>query len=293
MKPKNVLLSAKQTAYEYFKRENDNLAEILSAEDLATIKAGHDEHYAALNHVRKVLESLGIPYQRVYQPYAAFEEFKGRDLVISVGGDGTVLNTAHYITDETPVLTVKSDGRSKGALCLFDATEFQRIIEDIVSDNHKTELWTRVEGRLGNKTDLALNDILVGPKYSPGAARYNIRFSDTEEKQISSGVITSTGAGSTGWYVNIAGNNGTFSRTAQELRFIAREYRTDAGYTLTKGTLGPSDVLEIRSLMNIDGIVSFDGDTQKRMHSFARGETIQMRISDKPLHVVVPQNSVS
>ncbi len=287
MKPKNILLSTRQTAYEYFKQQHDDLSAILPREELEKIIASHNTHYESLSHVRKVLENAGLPYQRVYQPYAAFEEFKGRDLVISLGGDGTVLNTAHYIRDATPVLTVRSEPNSYGGLCTIDAKNFRAALERLLQDNFEIEDWTRLEGRFGNRHDLALNDILLGPKYSPGAARYEICLGEEKEKQVSSGVIVSTGAGSTGWYVNIPGNEGMFPKTSQELRFIAREYRTNAGYRLTRGKLLPGQFLEIKSLMNIDGIISFDGDTQKRMHDFSRGQTVKIGISDKPLSTIV------
>ncbi len=287
MRPRNVLLSTKQTALEYFKREFEDPKDVLSPEDLATIKGSHEIHYAALNHVRKVLDSAGISHQRVYQPYAACDEFKDRDLVISVGGDGTVLNTAHYVTDDTPVLTVKSDQRSLGALCTVDAFDFEKALERIVRDDFKIESWTRVEGRIGNKTDLALNEILVGPKYTPGTARYEVCFGNIREKQMSTMITASTGAGSTALYANIPGNEGVFSRTARELRFIVALYSASADYKLVKGAISLGQILEIRSLMNIGGIVSFDGDTHKRMHDFSRGKTIQIKVSDKPLKVIV------
>ena len=52
----------------------------------------------------------------------------GKDLIISVGGDGTCLSASHYINDRTPMLAINSDPtkqsekgletrRSVGALC--------------------------------------------------------------------------------------------------------------------------------------------------------------------------------
>ncbi|MBW3022531.1 NAD(+)/NADH kinase, partial [Candidatus Woesearchaeota archaeon] len=176
MKLENVLLATKQTALEYFRREYDDLKEVLSEEDLKNICQGHKNHYASFEHIKKVLESRNIQYQRVYMPYAAFEEFTGRDLVVSVGGDGTVLNTARYILDKTPLLTVKSDSKSVGALCTIRAENFEETLERILNGNFGIQNWTRAEGKFGNKTDLALNEIFVGHKYNAGASRYEISF---------------------------------------------------------------------------------------------------------------------
>ncbi len=287
MKLKNVLISTKQTAYEYYKSEYDDLKEVLSPEDLKIIKKNHESHYKALNNIKKILDSKKINHQRVYMPYAAFEEFKGRDLIIAFGGDGTVLNTAHYILDDTPILTVKSEKASVGALCTIDTYEFEYALKKILSGKFKTELWIRAEIKFGNRVDFALNDILVGPKYRPQVARYEIDFKGKEEKQMSSGLIISTGAGSTGWYSNIAGNDGKFSRTAKYLKFIVTECKSDDKYKLIKGKIMPGEIFRVKSLMNIDGITCFDGDTKKRMHNFYRGKSIQVRISDKPLKVII------
>lgn len=288
MKLKNVLLSTKQTAYEYLKNEHENPADVIPKEELEAIKKGHDVHYTALNHVRKILESLGIPYQRVYQPYAAFDEFNDRDLIIAVGGDGTILNTAHFMLGETPLLTVKSEPKSIGGLCVINYTEFEEAVRNILAGKFKTEKWARIEGKIGNRTDFALNEILIGPKYRSGAARYEINFNGKKEAQLSSGIIISTGSGSSAWYRHIAGNEGAFPRDADELKFIATEYNTENGYKLANGIFKPGDILKIKSLMSINGAVSFDGDSNKRMYKFLTGNEIEISIAKKPLHVIKP-----
>ena len=287
MKPKNVLLATKQTALEYFRMSYDNLSEMLPEEDIAKLTASHQMHYKSFERVKNALSSAGIPFQRVYMPYAAYDEFQGRDLVISVGGDGTVLNTSHYVLDSTPVLTIKSDTRSQGALCIVQPSEIEEAIEKLIEGRFSQESWSRIEGKLGNRTDIALNEILIGNKYTPKAAVYEISLNGKTEKQMSSGLIITTGAGSTGFYSNIAGNDGKFPKTSGELRFIATAYKADANYRMVKGKITPGESIEIRSFMNIEGIVSFDGDTQKRMNDFPRGSRVVVRVSDKPLNVIV------
>ena len=291
MELNNVLLSTKQTAWEYLKNEHENPADVIPKEELDAIKKGHDAHYTALEHIRKILEKLGISYQRVYQPYAAFDEFKGRDLVIAIGGDGTILNTAHFILDKTPVLTVKSEPKSVGGLCTINYTQFEEAMKNILADKFKIEKWTRIEGKMGNKTDLALNEILIYSKYRSGAARYEIEFNGNKESHLSSGLIITTGSGSAAWYKHIAENEGIFERESGELRFIATEYATEKGYNLVKGSIKPKDSFKIKSLMSINGVASFDGDSNKRMYKFLTGNEIEIRVSDKPLHVIIPQNT--
>lgn len=49
---------------------------------------------------------------------------------------------------------------------------------------------------------LAVNDLFIGPK-SHTSARYILQWGDSQEVQSSSGIIVSTGLGSTGWFQSI------------------------------------------------------------------------------------------
>ncbi|MGV8168621.1 MAG: NAD(+)/NADH kinase, partial [Candidatus Nanoarchaeia archaeon] len=260
--------------------------EVLSEEQLIKKKKAPDEHYASFNFVKQALEKRKISYQRVYLPYAAFEEFEGRDLVISIGGDGTVLNAAHYMVDGAPLLTVKSEGDSVGALCQIKAAEFEEALEKLTRNEFDISYWTRVEGKFGNKKDIALNEIAVGTRYFCGTARYQVSFKDKEEEQRSSKIIITTGAGSTAWYNNIAGSQGPFSPLSPELRFIVSDHIKTKNYKLTRGKIKPGETIEITSLMDINGSISFDGDLNKRMYNFPIGTKLYVQISDKPLGVI-------
>jgi len=279
-------VTTKKTALEYYKEKSDFLEEMMPREDLKEVRAGHDAHYASLDHVRKVLVEHGITFHRSYMPYSEYEDFRGKDLIVCVGGDGTVLNSAQYILDDTPVLTVRSDSRSVGTLCEIEPSEFETAIERIVADRFSLEKWTRAEALLGDRRIFALNEVYVGVRHSPSMARYELSFEGRAETQMSSGVVVSTGTGSTAWYGNIPGSDGRFPRTSQELRFIVREHNVSGKYALTKGTIRPGQRLEARSKMNVDGCVSFDGDYSKRMFDFLKGDGVKIQVSATPVSVV-------
>jgi NAD kinase len=286
MKLRKVVVSTKKTALEYYKEKSDFLDDLLPPEDLKEVRAGHNAHYASLDYVRKVLSDHGIDFCRSYMPYSEYEDFKGKDLVICVGGDGTVLNSAQYLSDSTPVLTVRSDRRSVGTLCEIDAENFETALEQIIADKFAIEQWTRAEGRFRDKRMFALNEIYVGIRHSPSMARYEMTFGGVTEAQMSSGVVISTGTGSTAWYGNIPGSGGTFPRTANELRFIVREHSLAGRYKLTKGIVRSGQSVVINSKMNVDGCISFDGDYAKRMFDFGKGETVEVRVAEMPINVI-------
>jgi len=287
MKLGNVLLATKQTALEYYRQNYDNPKDVLPDYWMSRTQKEHDEHYASFAYVKKVLEDYRISYQRIYMPYGAYEEFMGRDLVISIGGDGTVLNSAHYILDNTPMLTVKSEGDSTGALCRLHAKDFEKSLVEILNDNFNVERWTRVEGKLGHNIGIALNEIAV-QKSSGAMVTYHLSFNDISEEQRSTRFLVTTGAGSTALYHNIEHQRGEFDPTSLELRFAPSEDLRDMNYKMRHGYLFGQDVLEITSLVDCDGSVIFDGDKAKRSYNFPMGQKLYIRISDKPLNVIIP-----
>ena len=288
MKLTNVLLSTKKTALEYYKEHSDAYEELLPPDDLQKIKKSHEEHYTTLDFIKKILSKEGIKFDRTYMPYSEYKDFENRDLIISIGGDGTVLNSSHYILDNTQILCVRSDTASTGALCSITNNEFEFALEKILEDKFHVEAWTRVEGYFDKKRISALNEIFVGHKFAVGTARYTITFKDVAKSQISSGIIVTTGTGSTGWYKNIAGKENTFPRDSKELKFCTREYLIEGRYALTKGVIKDKEVLIIKSGMDVNGCISFDADIDKRSFLFNRGKTIEIKISETPLYVIIP-----
>lgn len=117
-----------------------------------------------------------------------------KDLVIAVGGDGTVLNTASFLDDHIPILGVNSDPsrpeelgvtqvkderRSKGALCGTDANNFQSVIPNIVHGEHLPGIRTRIRcvvrsTYLETRLPPALNDILIAHPIPAAVSRFRI-----------------------------------------------------------------------------------------------------------------------
>lgn len=286
MKIRRVLLSTKKTALEYFKEHTDFLEDVLPRNELNEIRARHEAHYESLDRIRRELSERGVQFSRSYMPYSEYEDFRGKDLIISVGGDGTVLNSSQYIQDNTPMLTIRSDRRSLGTLCTIDAEDFEEALSRIIEDEYETQDWTRVEGHFGSRRVFALNEVYVGTRHTPTMARYELTFGGKTEAQMSSGVVISTGTGSTGWYANIPGSDGRFPRTSKDLRFIVREHNLAGRYSLTKGVIRRRQSITVRSKMNVDGCISFDGDCGKRMFEFRRGTLLRVRAAPTPVRIV-------
>lgn len=154
-------------------------------------------------------------------------DLKNIDLVISVGGDGTALSASHFLFDK-PLLAVNSNpGKSEGALTTIPISELHKKLEEIKFGNYKTEKLERIEVKINEKIiePIALNEVFLANEKAYHMSRYKIKFShdgkNEEEKQNSSGIIFSTGTGSTAWFKSAGGE--PFSPQSRFIKFLVRE----------------------------------------------------------------------
>src|SRR3989338_5948829 len=141
-----VLLVYKKSLYELWKNSPDEYLRSLvtgNCEDAVRLRMGHDNQNKCLDAVMAVLDHKGIPYDRTYR--AELSEITDRDLVISVGGDGTLLEVSHYIRNSTLILGVNSDpeilgGQSRGINCGANIQNFEQVLESLMqSGEHLQE----------------------------------------------------------------------------------------------------------------------------------------------------------
>jgi hypothetical protein len=125
--------------------------------------------------------------------------FGPQDTVVTLGQDGLVANTLKYLHGQ-PVVGVNPDpARWDGKLLPFKVGDLKKIVPEIFAHRRPTKSVTMAKASLNNgQVMYAVNDLFIGPK-SHASARYFIRSGDASETHSSSGVIVSTGMGSTGW----------------------------------------------------------------------------------------------
>ena len=118
---------------------------------------------------------------------------------------------------------------------------------------------------------LAVNDLFIGPRYQT-SARYEMQINGKREVQSSSGIIISTGLGSTGWLKSVvAGASGvmggsreveaSFDWGADQLKFAVREPfpSQTTGTDLVYGEIAGNCNMKISSLMAGNGVIFSDG----------------------------------
>ena len=125
--------------------------------------------------------------------------FEPHDLVVCVGQDGLVANVGKYL-DGQPLAGVNPDPQNiDGALLPFTVDSFLAALPEALADRRPDRQATLAEATTSDKQAICgLNEIFIGVP-SHQSARYRIRFGEAEEEQSSSGLIVSTGTGSSGW----------------------------------------------------------------------------------------------
>jgi len=172
---------------------------------------GHDAGAYEAEHIRyhECLTSVYANAQK-FAPTVFLERelipdfiFRKTDIVIAVGQDGLVANVLKY-AHGLPIVGVNPDPELwDGILAKYDARETVSLMPKIVKEAINTTGVSLAEARVNDGTRLlAVNDFFIGPK-SHTSFRYKIRSSAGEANHSSSGVIVSTGFGSTGWYTSI------------------------------------------------------------------------------------------
>ncbi|MET8295797.1 hypothetical protein ABZW02_17215 [Streptomyces sp. NPDC005180] len=167
---------------------------------IGEVAGRHDRTRQAL---REVAAAVPLTWRSSQVERADLDRFlfAPEDVVVVVGQDGLVANTAKYLAGQ-PVVGIDTDpGRNPGVLVRHRCTDTAALLR-AAAGGGKTEDLTMVEA-VADDTQrlLALNEIYLG---SPGhqAARYRLGPDGEEgpgEAQASSGVLVGTGTGATGW----------------------------------------------------------------------------------------------
>jgi NAD kinase len=243
-----------------------------------------DEHYArAVRVTQQMLGALGR-VQLIDRSFLPNFVFGPQDIVVVLGQDGLVANTVKYL-DGQPVIGVNPDpARWDGQLLPFSPPDVAKVVPEVLLKKRAAKSVTMAQVTLNTGEKLyAVNDLFIGPR-THVSARYKISTGGKSENHSSSGVIVSTGVGSTGWFKSLlAGAAGIvqslgteaakqgrvpkvapkseFAWDADYLCFTVREpfpsKTTQAG--LVFGRVTTSQPLLIESQMPEHGVIFSDG----------------------------------
>src|SRR5712692_8047111 len=118
--------------------------------DFADYEREHAAHEAALDRVRRDLEGLVPKLQEVERGLLPSFLFTPRDLVVTVGQDGLVVNTAKYL-DGQPIVAVNPDpARWDGVLLPFRPEEARAAAERVLAGRAALHRITMAEAALND-----------------------------------------------------------------------------------------------------------------------------------------------
>ncbi len=194
---------------------------------VSRIRRAHQDHEATIAEVRSAVAKLGADAHFFEGSRSPLHD--RCDLVVTVGGDGTLLAASHQIGDGVPVLGVNSaPADSVGFFC--GATK-GRVLEGlraaIAGRLPSTELARmRVECNGRTLHARVLNEALFCHTLPAGTSRYILKIrtpkgEETTEEQKSSGVWIGPAAGSTAAQRSAGGR--VLPISSKRLQFVVRE----------------------------------------------------------------------
>ena len=224
------------------------------------------------------------------------------DIVIAVGQDGLVANVMKYL-DTQPLIGVNPDpARFDGVLLPFKPKDMSKLLPEVAKGarRHREITMALAQTRDGQKL-YGVNDIFVGQK-THTSARYELNFNGRTENQSSSGIIFSTGLGSTGWYKSVIAEAERIAALygKAEIKYRPIDWSADMlMYTVREpypskftqahivhGILKTGDEFKITSRMPENGVVFSDGIEEDNI-AFNAGTEISVKIADKKGRLII------
>lgn len=213
--------------------------------------------------------------------------FAPEDIVVAVGQDGLVANTAKYLSGQ-PVIGVNPEpDRNPGVLVRHPPDAVRRLLAGSLATEDRTMVEVATDDGL---TLLALNEIYLG-QAGHQSARYRITTPDGRtERQSSSGILIGTGTGSTGWCRSVWRERGRSRAlpepTEPDLCWFVREAWPSpvTGTDLTDGALTADEQLTVVAESDL---VAFGDGIESDTIALTWGQTATIRRSTRLLRLAL------
>ncbi|ENG4184328.1 sugar kinase [Providencia rettgeri] len=252
----------------------------------------HDLYQRQLIQAESILKPLGR-FQLLERKLLPSYQFSKQDIVVVIGQDGLVANTLKYLNGQ-PIIAINPDpARWDGKLLPFEIGQLKEVVQKTIQGKAEQKTVTFAQATTNDgQSLLAVNDLFIGPK-SHTSARYLLNWKGEKEFQSSSGIIVSTGLGSTGWFQSILAGAKAITGVAHhplsngfgwgdsKLQFSVREpfLSKTTGTKWVFGTIETESPLMLESLMPDNGVIFSDG-IEDDFLQFNAGCIVTVKISD-------------
>lgn len=196
-----ILLVYKKSEFELQSSSEDEALRLFANSnhpDAVAMRLSHESQKRSLEEVVRLLDQSELDYRMIYRADLMQLSKKDYRLVISHGGDGTLLEVSHYIQDDLPILGFNSDpDTSKGFYCCANHSNLKELFENI--EKLKTTRLNRIQIELNQQLikEQVLNDVLIANMNPAATTRYRLYVDGTEKRYQNSGLLVCTAAGST------------------------------------------------------------------------------------------------
>lgn len=270
-------------------------------------EAAHDVYHKSLDLLLGQIPA-GVRLHMIDRSFVPTYTFGDGDLVVTLGPDGLVVNVAKYLADQ-PILALNPDRqRIEGVLVPFPVQAAASALRAGIGGELRARKVTMARIRLNDGQELhAVNDFFIGQR-THVSARYILAHGKKREPQSSSGIIVSTGAGSTGWLRSVVtGASRIAARThagvdlqtpktecrfdweAERLVYSVREpfISSTSRADLVFGEIEGGDSLTVVSQMAENGVIFSDG-VEEDYVEFNAGAIATVGVAEKRLRLLVP-----
>jgi NAD+ kinase len=259
---------------------------LLAANDpsVARMRGAHDDHLRTVAEVDAALTGAGLSVERLDGPDVAFDD-EGIDVVITVGGDGTLLAASHNV-GRAPILGVNSaPGYSVGFFCGVRAGHVVGALARLAAGDLPRVTLTRMEVTKNERlvSRRVLNDALVCHVSPAATSRYLLEYGGVSEDQRSSGFWVGPAAGSTAAQRSAGGQ--VLPLDSEELQLVVREPYNPEGSPLSMPRLvvPAGRTVRVRSKM-MEARAYLDGPNESE--PIVLGDVLDFRRSPEPLTVL-------
>jgi hypothetical protein len=252
---------------------------------------------------RGLTQDLDLPVTVIDRAFVPNFDFGGCEVVVVIGQDGLVANVAKYVGG-VPIVGVNPDPRKiDGVLLPFQAAQARAVVKRVLDQRFRHRPVTLAEVTLNDgQRLLAFNDFFIGC-CTHVSARYTLEVGGAREPQSSSGILISTGAGSTGWLSSVFNMaSGVVRLLGHEIDerihldwedrgllwavrepFVSRHSKAD----LVAGMVEEGDEMVVESLIPASGVIFSDG-IEIDFLAFNTGTIARIRVSEQAARLVVP-----
>jgi len=281
--------------------DEDDLEESIERE-FDDLESEDETYQQAVSRLQHDL-NFDLPLQFVDRDFLPNFDFARYEVVVVVGQDGLVANAAKYVGG-VPIVAVNPDPkRIDGVLLPFGLGGARRAVAQVLEGRERMRDVTLAHATLHDgQRLLAFNDLFVGSR-SHVSARYRLQAGDHQESQSSSGVLISTGAGSTGWMSSVFNMVGGISRWLRvdtsppprlkwedrRLIWAVREpfVSRSSAARLVIGEVNEGEELVIESQMSAGGVIFSDG-IESDFLEFNSGSIARISVAPQRARLVVP-----